>query len=467
MVEGRIQKPVLDEEKCNACLACVKGCPAEIIPEMRTEESSLRGRIYKDIGTAPAFNMDKVLGMPPCQLACPIYQDIRGYIELIAKGKYEEALALIREANPLPSVTGYICSHPCEISCVRNSVDDLVSIRALKRFVADFDDGRSLPPAVDRYTGKKVSIIGSGPAGLAAAYDLLRMGYQVELIEASPEPGGMLRYAIPPFRLPRNILERDVKYIEAMGVRIKTGVRFGIDVTLDDLKKEGTAAVIIAIGTYQGLKMGVENEGSTNGYIDCLAFLRDYARGEQVVLGDKVIVVGGGNAAIDAARSALRCGVKEVSILYRRSYQEMPADRNEIEEAQAEGVEINYLSAPVRIIEKGGEVRGLECVKAELGELDESGRRRPVPIAGSEFVVNATSIISAVGQQPDLSWNKEGLAFSVSPKNTLLVDDNCHTNIEGVFAAGDAVNGPTTVVEAMASGKKAASTVDVYLSGKA
>jgi len=461
MAEGRIQRPVVDDEKCNACFACVKGCPAEIIPEMRTEESSLRGRIYKDIGTAPAFNIDKVFGMPPCQLACPIYQDIKGYIKLIAKEKYEEALALIRETNPLPSVTGYICSHPCEMNCVRNTFDDFVPIRALKRFVADFDDGKSLPSKGDRYRGKRVSIIGSGPAGLAAAYDLLRMGYQVETIEASPEPGGMLRYAIPPFRLPRNILERDIKYIEAMGVRIKTGVRFGTDVTLFDLKKEGTDAVIIAIGTYQGLKMGVENERSV---IDCLAFLRDY---EQVVLGDKVIVVGGGNAAIDAARSALRRGGKEVKIFYRRSYQEMPADRDEIEEAQAEGVEINHLSAPVRIIEKGGEVRGLECVKTELGELDESGRRRPVPIAGSEFVVNATSIISAVGQQPDLSWNKEGLAFNISPKNTFIVDHNCHTNIEGVFAAGDAVNGPTTVVEAMASGKKAASAVDVYLSGKA
>lgn len=467
MVEGRIQRPVVDDEKCNACFACVKGCPAEIIPEMRTEESSLRGRIYKDIGTAPAFNTDKVFGMPPCQLACPIYQDIRGYIKLIAKEKYEEALALIRETNPLPSVTGYICSHPCEMNCVRNTFDDFVAIRALKRFVADFDDGKSVPPKIDRHMGKRVSIIGSGPAGLATAYDLLRMGYQVEVIEAASKLGGMLQYVIPPFRLPRNILDRDIKYIEGMGATIKTGVKFGVDVSLSDLKKDGVDAVIIAIGTNQGLKMGVENERSISGYIDCLAFLRNYARGERVVLGDRVIVVGGGNAAVDAARSAQRCGVKEVSIFYRRSYQEMPADRDEIKEAQAEGVEINYLSAPVRIIEKSGEIRGLECMKTELGELDESGRRRPVPITGSEFVVNATSVISAVGQQPDLSWNKEGLGFNISPKNTFIVDHNCHTNIERVFAAGDAVNGPTTVVEAMASGKKAASAVDVYLSGKA
>jgi len=223
MVEGRIQRPVVDDEKCNACLACVKGCPAEIIPEMRTEESSLRGRIYKDISTAPTFNIDKVFGMPPCQLACPIYQDIRGCIKLIAKEKYEEALSLIRETNPFPSVTGYICSHPCEMNCVRNTVDDFVAIRALKRFVADFDDGKSVPPEVDGHMGKRVSIIGSGPAGLAAAHDLLRMGYQVEVVEASPELGGMLRCAIPPFRLPRNILERDIKYIKAMDVRIKTG----------------------------------------------------------------------------------------------------------------------------------------------------------------------------------------------------------------------------------------------------
>jgi len=451
MVEVRTHRPVVDKEKCSTCAVCTKGCPAEIIPEMRTEESSLRGRIYK----APTFNIDRALGMPPCQLACPIYQDVTGYIGLIAKGKYEEALALIRETNPLPSVTGYICSHPCEISCLRNSVDDLVPIRALKRFVADFDDGRSAPPEVERHTGKRVSIIGSGPAGLAAAYDLLRMGYQVDVIEASPKPGGMLQYAIPPFRLPRNILERDINYIERMDVAIKTGIRFGVDVTLSDLKEE-VEAVIIAIGTHENLPLPITNAEKC---MDCLTFLKKYANGEPVDLGNEVIVIGAGNSGIDAARAALRYGAKRATMIDVLGAEEVVCDKDEMKEAEEEGVKVSYLTKPVRIIEKDGEIQGLECARVK----PDKGQRR---IAGSEFVMDATSVIVAIGQCPDLSWNIEGLPFKVSPKNMFIVDDNCQTSIEGLFAAGDAVSGPATVVEAMASGKKAASAVDIYLCGK-
>ena len=465
MVEGRTHRPIIDTEKCNTCSVCIKGCPAEIIPEMRKEESSLRGRIYKEAETVPSLSIDKVFQMPPCQSACPIHQDVRRYANLIANKKYEEAMAVIRETNALPSVCGYICHHPCEEECVRNLVDEPVAIKTLKRFVVDFDDGKLVPPEASQQRGEKVSIIGSGPAGLAAAYELARMGYQVEVLEAFSEPGGMLRWAIPSFRLPRNILNRDIKYIERMGVSIKTGVRFGVDVSLSDLRKDGANAIIVAIGTHEGLKMGIKDDEYIKGYMDCLAFLRKYASGEPTNLGDKTIVVGGGNAAIDSARSALRSGVKEAAILYRRSYEEMPADRDEVSEAQAEGVEINYLVMPVSIAEKDGEIRGLECIKTRLGEPDESGRRRPMPIEGSEFILETSSIISAVGQRPDLSWNQEGLPFNVSPMNTFIVDDSCLTNIEGVFAAGDALNGPTTVVEAMASGKRAASSVDRYLSG--
>ncbi len=304
---------------------------------------------------------------------------------------------------------------------------------------------------------------GPGPAGLAAAYDLAKDGFQVEVIEAFSEPGGMLRWAIPPFRLPRQVLDRDIRYIEKLGVDIKTSIKFGTDVTLSDLKKDKSDAIIIAIGTHQGLKMGVENERNISGYIDCLTFLRDYACGERFATGNKTIIVGGGNAAIDAARSAVRCGAKEVKVFYRRSYQEMTADIEEIEAAQAEGIEIEYLSAPVRIREKDGKVQGLQFVKTKLGEPDKSGLRVPIPIKGSEFVVKATSIISAIGKQPDLAWNRDGLPFKFSPRNTFIVDDRCLTNIEGVFATGDAVNGPTTIVEAMASGRKVASSLALYL----
>ena len=465
-VEGRTHRPIIDTEKCDACSVCAKGCPAEIIFEMRKEESSLRGRVYKEVKTAPSINVDKIFDMPPCQAACPIHQDIRGYIELIAERKYEEALKLIRETNALPSVTGYICSHPCEEKCVRNLVDESASIKTLKRFVVDFDDGRLAPPQGGRKKGKKISIIGSGPAGLAAAYELAGMSYEVEVLEAFSQPGGMLCWAIPPFRLPRNVLNRDIKYIEGMGVTIKTKVKFGIDMSLPDLRRDGADAIIMAIGTHEGLKMGVKNDKYAKGYMDCLTFLKKYASGEPIDLGNKTIVVGGGNAAIDSARSALRSGVKDVTILYRRSYEEMPADRDELKEAQAEGIKINYLAMPVRIIGRDGEIQALECIKTKLGEPDESGRRRPIPIEGSDFIMNISSIISAVGQRPDLSWNQEGLSFNLSPGNTFIVDDSCLTNIEGVFAAGDAVNGPTTIVEAMASGKRVARSVDNYLSGK-
>ena len=465
-VEGRTQQPVIVNEVCNTCAVCIKGCPAETIPEFRAEEASLRGRVYKEVTTAPSVNLDKVFDMPPCQSACPVHQDIRGYTRLIAEGQHEAALKLIRETNALPSVTGYVCSHPCEEVCVRSLTDEPVSVKALKRFVTDWDDSKLNPPKISRKKTKKVSIIGAGPAGLAAAYDLSKTGYDVEAIDAFPEPGGMLRWAIPSFRLPRHVLDRDITYIKKMGVVIKTGIKFGVDITLADLKKQGADAIILAIGTHQGLDMGVANKAHSERYMDCLTFLRRYADGERIDLGESVIVVGGGNAAVDAARSAKRCGANEVKIFYRRSYQEMTADRDEIEEAQAEGIEIEYLSTPVKIIGNNGDIQRLEFVRTRLGEPDESGRRRPVPIKGSEFVVAADSIISAIGQQPDLSWNQEELPFNFSPENTFNTDDNGMTGVAGVFAAGDAVSGPTTIIAAMASGRKVAGFVDSYLSGK-
>lgn len=458
-VEGRTHIPVVDNDTCNTCAVCRRGCPAELIPELREEESSLRGSVYRGIKTAPS--MDGLLDMRPCQLACPIHQDIEGYIRLIAKRKYKEALESIRETNPLPSVTGYVCHHPCEGECTRNSVDNPVSIRALKRFVADFDNAELNPPKIEK-KGRKVTIIGSGPAGLTAAHDIAKEGFQVEIIEAFPEPGGMLRWAIPAFRLPRDVLNRDIEYIRKMGVKIRTGMRFGTDFTLSDVRRDGADAIILAIGTHKDLKLGIENEG-IDGHKGCLDFLRNYVSGQRSTLGDKVVVIGGGNAAIDAARCAMRCGPKEVDIVYRRGYEEMPADRDEIKEAEVEGVKINCLTMPVRIIQEDGKLKGLECRKTELGEPDESGRRRPIPIEGSEFTVSATSVISAIGQQPDLSWNQEGL-FNFSSGNTFITDENCSLNVEGVFAAGDALNGPTTVVEAMASGKKVAKSVALYLS---
>jgi heterodisulfide reductase subunit A len=454
-VEGRTHKPVIDYGKCETCAVCLQACPAEVVPDMRQEEDSLRGRIYDHSDFAPRLNVSKFFAGPRCQMACPIRQDVRGYMKLIAEGRYREALELVREANALPSVCGYICHHPCEAACTRGRVDDPLSIRSLKMFVADYGDGHLNPPAREKAKNKKIAIIGSGPAGLTAAHELGKKGYEVEMIELYAEPGGMLAWAIPRFRLPREVLKRDIDYIRKLGVTIRTGITFGRDMTWSDLQKNGVHAVIVATGTQRSLKMMIRNEDDFEGYMDCLTFLRGYNEGRDISLGDRVLVVGGGNAAVDSARSVLRLGAKEAAIVYRRSVEEMPADREEVDKALDEGIKIEFLTAPVRMIGEGGKVRGLECVRTELREADASGRRRPVPIQGSEFVWYANTVIAAVGQAPDYD-----LAGPME-----MDRESLRTSEEGVFVAGDFVTGPTTVVEAMASGKKAAQAVDRHLSG--
>jgi heterodisulfide reductase subunit A len=342
-------------------------------------------------------------------------------------------------------------------------VDDPLSIRSLKRFVTDYDDGRLHPPGKGITKGKKVVIIGSGPAGLAAGHELARMGYEVEMIESYRKAGGFLAWAIPSFRLPGEILQRDIDYIRKMGITIRTGMTFGSDVKLSDLWKNGAHAVIVATGTQKSLKMNIEKEDHHRGYMDCLDFLKACSDGRDVALGNQVLVIGGGNAAIDTARSALRKKAK-VTIVYRRSLEEMPGDREEIEDALGEGIKIEFLTAPKKMLVSGDKVKGLECLKTELREADSSGRKRPVPVEGSEFVIGADTIISAVGQEPDYEPVANGLAVG---KETLSIDrETLQANVDGVFVAGDFVNGAGTVVEAMASGKKAAQAVARYLETK-
>jgi NADPH-dependent glutamate synthase beta subunit-like oxidoreductase len=287
------------------------------------------------------------------------------------------------------------------------------------------------------------------------------MGYHVEMIESYREAGGLLAWAIPAFRLPREILQRDIDYIRKMGVTIKTGIHFGSDVKSWDLRKNGADAVILATGTQKSLKMNIENEDHHRGYLDCLDFLKACSDQKDVALGNKVLVIGGGNAAVDSARSALRKSGARVTILYRRSLEEMPADREEINDALREGIKIEFLTAPKKMLVAGDKVKGLECMRTELREADQSGRKRPVPVDGSEFVIEAGTIISAVGQQPDYEPVVNGLA---SGSKVLSIDrETLQANADGVFAAGDFVTGASTVVEAMASGKKAAQAVARYL----
>ena len=395
----------------------------------------------------------------PCSHTCPAEIDVPRYLRFIAEGKPAEAVAVIREKIPFPAVCGLVCFHPCEAKCRRAQLDEAIAIRILKRFAWEHDTGMwkqkiKVAPA----TGKRVAIIGSGPAGLTAAYYLAKLGHSVTVFEALPEPGGMMLVGIPDYRLPKDALRAEIKEIEDIGVEIRTNTR--VD-SIDKLFKEGYNAVFLAIGAHQGLKIGVEGEDSPR-VMECVNFLREVSLGKEVRLGDKVAVIGGGNAAIDSARTALRLGTKEVTIVYRRTQAEMPASAEEIKEALEEGVQIYFLAAPSRIFSRNGRVE-LESIRMELGAMDSSGRRRPEPIKGSEFAMSFDTIIAAIGQRPEIPHQ---FNLATGRGNAIQVDpDTLVTSREGVFAGGDAVTGPASVIEAIAAGRQAAISIDKYLGG--
>jgi NADH-quinone oxidoreductase subunit F len=395
----------------------------------------------------------------PCSHICPAGIDVPRYIRFIGEGKPAEAAAVIREKIPFPAVCGLVCFHPCEAKCRRAQLDEVIAIRALKRFAAEHDTGEwkqriKIAPA----TGKRVAIIGSGPAGLTAAYYLARLGHSVTVFEALPEPGGMMMVAIPDYRLPKDILRAEIKEIEDAGVEIRTNARVE---SIDKLLEEGYRAVFLALGAHQGQKIGVAGDDSPR-VIECVSFLRDVSLGKKVEVGDKVAVIGGGNVAIDGARTALRLGAKEVTILYRRTRAEMPATPEEVEDALAEGINIQFLVAPSGIIGRNGRV-DLELVRMELGEMDASGRKRPEPIKGSEFTLSFDTIIAAIGQRPDIPRH---FSIALGRGDVIEADpDTLATSREGVFAGGDVVTGPASVIEAIAAGRQAAISIDRYLGG--
>jgi NADPH-dependent glutamate synthase beta subunit-like oxidoreductase len=463
MVAGRTHRPIIDPLRCGQCSVCQRGCPGEILREYSQEEGSLRGEIYRNQapGSIPAAGED--LPPVPCQQACPLGQDVRGYIERIAIGKIEEAVAIVRESNPLPSVCGFICSRPCEEACLRKWIDDPLSIKALKRYLMDHSSTKEPVPSFPSPRREKpISIIGSGPAGLAAAHTSARMGYGVRIFEAHSKPGGMLAMGIPPFRLPQRAVEEDISYIEAMGVEIKTNCPVGEGNSLKALIAD-SEALIIAVGAQRSLPLGVEGEDGLEGYFECLSLLREFSLGRSVEFGERVIVVGGGYAALDAARTALRMGSNKVTIMYRRALEDMPAGRGEVDEARAEGVEVQAQSLPTAILSHRGRVKGLRCVHTKMGGRDKGGRRSFMVIKGAKFEVEVDSIIAAVGQEPDLSWLPDDYPLGIAKENTMATDEELATTREGIFAAGDVVTGPSSVVEAMASGKKAAQSVHRFL----
>ncbi len=408
-----------------------------------------------------AFLIDK-RGTPNCRATCPAGVNPQGYIALISQGKYDEATELVRKAIPFPGVLGRVCFHPCEAECERGKLDQPLTICQLKRFAADHAKKKENVQPIPKTHTETVAVVGAGPAGLTAAFELVKLGYPVTVYEALPKPGGMLRTGIPAYRLPKEILDEEIKYLTDLGVEIKTGVKVGVDVTVDSLLKDNKA-VFIGTGAPKGLKLGIENE-DTPGVIQALDLLREVNLGNEFKLGQKVVVIGGGNVAIDASRVALRLGCKEVNILYRRSREEMPAYAYEVEEAEKEGVKITFLVAPKGAVSKDGKLIGVECIKLALGEPDESGRRRPVPIAGSEFVIETDNIIEAIGQQVDLSFIPK---IEQTKQKTLACDPlTSETNLPGIFAGGDVSLGPASVIEAIADGKKAAISIDRYITGQ-
>jgi NADH-quinone oxidoreductase subunit F len=405
----------------------------------------------------------------PCENTCPVRCDAVGYTSLVAEGRYPEALNLIRLTMPLAGVCGRVCNHPCENMCKRGEIDEAIAISSLKRFASDWElqTGNMTPPTfLEKPKAERVAIVGAGPAGLNAAYHLGRRGYPVTIFESLPMGGGMLAVGIPDYRLPRKNLENDIRFICQHNVEIKTGRSFGKDFTIDELLKQEYKAVFLAIGAHLNQKMNTPGEDA-DGVSPGISFLRRVNLGERVKVGEKVAVIGGGNVAIDAARTALRLGAKEVSIVYRRTRDEMPANDEEIEEAEHEKIKILYLVAPTRILAENGKVKGLECQRMELGAFDASGRRRPVPVKGSEFVLGVDMVIPAIGYMPDLSCLPQNDGFKTTKAGTLSVDPiTLATHLPGVFAGGDVVTGPSTVVEAMASGYRAAISIDRYLKGQ-
>ncbi len=398
--------------------------------------------------------------IPPCNEACPAGQDIEGAMVLIGQRKFVEAWELLKQESPFPGVCGRVCYHPCESSCNRGGFDEAVSINGLERFVADvaFEQGRRTSWKIDRRP-EKVAVIGSGPAGLTCAYHLARMGYGVTVFEALPVLGGMLRVGIPEYRLPKEILEEEIAQILELGVSVEMNSRLGGDLSLADLK--GFQSIFVALGNHISRELRIPGE-EVQGIISGVELLRKIRLGTEVALGKRAAVIGGGNTAIDAARSALRLGASPF-LLYRRTREEMPAFPGEVREAEEEGIEISFLVSPVRVIGENGKARQLECVRNRLGPPDRDGRRRPVPINGSNFYVEVDQIISAVGEEADVDF----LPAEVGIKNkVILTDEGGATQKPGIFAGGDITEQPHTVVHAIGSGKRAAIFIDCLLRKK-
>ena len=442
--EGAITKDpktgvvLVDSEKCNGCNAVKGKSGAE------KQETSL------------------------CKVGCPAHIDVQGFVTLAVKGKFQEALQLIKLASPFPSICGRVCPHPCESECYRDQIDKPVAIHAIERFLGDMDlkaKKRYMPEMKPRKK-EKVAIVGSGPAGLTCAYYLAKEGYRVTIFEKAKVLGGMLATGIPSYRLPHKVVEDEIKMIRNMGVTMKTGVEVGKDKTIAQLRQDGFKAFFIAIGAQEGLQLGVPGE-DMDGVYRGLDYLRQINLGKPIRLGERVAVIGGGNVAIDAVRSARRLGSEKAFILYRRGLEEMPSTPEEIKQCREEKIPIKTLAQPVRFISNNGRVKAIECIKMRLTEPDESGRKKPEPVPGSEFTVKVDAVITALGQESDWCCLTPECACTLTEWGTMKIDSlTFQSEDPDIFTGGDAARGPKTVIEAIADGRQVAISINRYLSSE-
>ena len=458
----------VDMKKCTACGVCSEGCPVVMKSEFNMGTGP-RKAVYIPFpqaipNKASIDKREERLCNAACMDACPVGTNVPGYLKHISEGRFADAYRLIRATNPFPSVCGRVCYAPCERVCNRGEFDEPLAVRDLKRFAVDGFDIARLEVAKVQRTGRKVAVIGAGPAGLACAHDLAFEGHDVTVYEALPEPGGMLRFAIPEYRLPKEELKKEIDYIRKLGVDIRCGAEVGSAAAAEEVRSSHDA-VFVATGAPKGLPLGVDGE-DLGGIVDGIRFLRGVNSGEHTAPGREVAVIGGGNTAVDCARTAKRLGSDSVRLVYRRTREEMPAAAEEVEALLHEGIEIDFLAAPARFEGQGGRVAKMECVRMELGEPDESGRRRPVAKAGSEFTVPVDCVITALGQAVETSF-LGSLGVALGKGGVITIDPATGaTNLEGVFAGGDVVTGPAYVIDAIAAGKKAARSISAYLRGE-
>jgi NADPH-dependent glutamate synthase beta subunit-like oxidoreductase/ferredoxin len=402
-----------------------------------------------------------------CENACPVNTRAPEYIAAIRREDYNLAFELNRGDNLFPAILGRICVHPCEEKCRRGLlIDQPISICSLKRASADFKTSFPQVPMAIGKSDKKVAIIGAGPSGLSAANDLARMGYSVKIFESFPVPGGMLNVGIPSYRLPRGVVQQAIDEVRRLGVEIFTGTPIGKELNLETLRKEYDA-VYIAAGAHKAEKLGIAGE-DLQGVIHGVTFMQMVNLKKDLQIGHRVAVVGGGNTAMDAARSSFRLGAEEVFILYRRTREEMPVDPRELEQMEEEGIKVNYLTQPIRVLSEDGiKVSGVQCIRNRLGEQEKDGRRRPIPIDGSEFDIDIDLLIPAVSQSPDISFLPEEIGLEISKWDRLAVNtETFETNVHGIFAGGDFVTGPRDVIRVIADGRKAALSIHTHLSGE-